>query len=227
MEPRMGDDNPSILTEILPELMFAVVGFLFVVLVSVAEYMLCLYLSAMHHGAMHGAWVVALFACVAAVILCHGICLTNNSVQYVLVGSGLLATVVFFVMTQGSGPEGRCLVVLPTAIVIAGFICAGIQRFFSIRKFLSKEERLFRIAETIVLWIVFVAIALAMWSLYGANLAVVKANGVVTGIAVCLITLLRARMHVLEAQKKPLVERLLVEMTTPAEGNLLSDGTTS
>merc|ERR1712137_1434567 len=104
--------------------------------------------------------------------------------------------------------------------VIVGFICAGVHRFFSIRKLLSKEECLFRIAESVVLWILFVVIALLMWSLYGANLAVVKTNGVVAGITMCLITMLRARMHVLEARKKPLAERLLVELTNPEEDNL-------
>jgi len=208
--PRLGE-RPSILTEILPDIVLAVMGFIFLVIAFAAESMFCVYLDSAQRGAPRALPAAAtLFSIAGLMATCHGVCFMHSPL-YLIGGSGLLATVVMFTATRGAGPHAQAMAVLPAVFVVVGLEAVALNRLRGYWHFLSREERILRGAEAAVL----ATLALATTSLQAkvrdARLAEAGSEAAALGLGLCAVAALHVRLSYLETWKGPLHERLFTE----------------
>lgn len=210
-QARLGNGNPSILTELLPELIIAFLTFLCVILVFVGELLLCVYLGKDGEGSMTLCAVVLMI--VSFLAFCHGVLIRTNGDLFNFVGGGVLVTLAIIL----TGAKTWVLLV-PSAISTFGLLALGIRRLYTCGIVLSREERLLRIAEQCVLGVVLVAlIALVITvsvvseegpeAFRGGHAA---ASGICAGIGVCSVAALRTRMAIVESRHSPIPERLVL-----------------
>eukprot|EP00931_Biecheleriopsis_adriatica_P108095 TRINITY_DN82428_c0_g1_i1.p1 TRINITY_DN82428_c0_g1~~TRINITY_DN82428_c0_g1_i1.p1 ORF type:complete len:345 (+),score=68.42 TRINITY_DN82428_c0_g1_i1:158-1192(+) len=217
-QARLGDANPSILTEILPDIMMGIFGLLFMILALVAEILLCRYLDGLRSGqgvALSPCAVVAML--VSLLTCCRGVCISTSGELFSCVGFGALGTCIAALAVPG-GPLGKdaWVLVLPWVLAVLGFQLGTAQRIRRCSEVFCREELFLRIAEQIVLLMVF-------FSLLGTVLLLspvvgqgpqqkcrAGVAGVVAGVGICLVAGLRTRMAVTESRRGSISERLMV-----------------
>lgn len=209
-QARVGDpgstSNPSILTELFPELVMTIFGLIFVVLALVGELMLCGYLDSTWRGESHSLVPSAVvFFFVAALAGCRGVCITTHADYFGVLGLGTMATIVAALCEpRWPSGEGGWLLAIPPALTAAALLVASAIRLRQTSCVLSKKERSLRYLEEVVLVVVLLALALLAWTLAqhprpGASTEAALA-GVVAGGGVCTIAALRAAMALVESR---------------------------
>lgn len=216
---RRGMHNPSILTEILPEILMAVLGLLFLIMLFVGEYSVCSYLDSAQHGHPHSlAAVVILLGLASGISICHGVCVVHNSVIFIVVGCGVFSTVVIFAATRESDPTGQAFCLTPAIGAVMVLIVAVVRRFYLTSPVLVGEERVLRFGE-IALLVVLLGALLSVGRKVQADLpAEASTHGSVAGASLCLVALLRGRMCCLELWQ-PVHERMLSHERTVASAS--------
>jgi len=217
-QPRLGIENPSILTDILPDIVLAVVGLIFLLLIFFGEYALCTYLDSAQRGKPRALLAaVVLLVIVSMLAICRGICLKHNSAHFIAVGAGLLMAVSAFVATRGEDvePSSQALTALPAAACSVCFLSLSALRLCAIRHMLSREESLLRAAEVLVLAALVLAAVLFTFKVWRSQFAKAGTDGATAGILMCAIAALRWRMFCIELRRRPVHERLLMK---PAAG---------
>ena len=217
-QPRLRS-NPSILTEILPEMVLAILGFFFLVLAFSGEYALCIYLDSTQRGepkALTAATV--LLSIVALLSLCHGTLLTHNSGLFVCVGGGLLFVIVTFASTRSpdAPPAAQAFAVLPAAVAVGGVLVTSLHRLRQHVHLLAREERILRAGEAVILAALLLAVLSLAAKVAGARLAQAGGEGSFAGALLCLLALLRGRLCWWEAREGPLDERRFAQAAEPA-----------
>jgi len=222
-QARLGDNNPSILTEILPDIVLAFLGLIFMILALTAEIMFCRYLSSMQRGEEPAILPSAVvFIVVSLLASCRGICIKTSSAMFFFLGCGVLATSIIAISVQGGllSSHGWVLVV-PWCVAAAGLLISAMLRLRSCTRVITREERLLRIAEQVVLLEVLAALLLMVYMLIasggcdeGRHLHVAQCQAVLpasaaAGGGVCLVAILWGRMALLESRKGSIRDRLI------------------
>jgi len=208
-QARLGHSNPSILTDILPQIVMAVLGLIFIILSLTGEVLLCRYLANLggnssgkfgHDSIVPSAIVLILVAMLAS---CHGVCIRTNGDYFNSVGFGALATFIAAVCVPG-GVAGSCswVILVPSPFASLGVLIATRNESRSCGRTLSREERLLRIAEQLVLGTVSAAFVVLICLLAsGADSSPCASTGAVAGAGICIIVVLRAWMARAECRK--------------------------
>lgn len=227
-QARLGDTNPSILTEILPDIVLAFLGLIFMALALTAEIMFCRYLSGVQQGETPAILPSAVvFIVVSLLAACRGICIRTSSALFVFFACGVLATSIAALCVKGGllGRNGWVLV-LPWCASAAGLLVCAVVRLRGCRLVLNREERLLRIAEQVVLLEVFAAllVAVAMLVLSGgcdqgerlhaAHCQAVLPASAAAGGGVCIVALLWGRMAFIESRTSSVRDRLIAWKAT-------------
>eukprot|EP00971_Amphidinium_carterae_P319436 6348632-Amphidinium_carterae.1 len=135
-QPRVGLSNPSILTEVLPDIVLSVAGVGFLLLLLISEVVLC---QNLNYGQAVGQLYISkavlfLLSLVAVLAVCHGTCTLYNSSLFVIVGAGLFCTVITAGITccHAQSPI-RALALIPPAFAVACLLGSAIHRLAGIR----------------------------------------------------------------------------------------------
>lgn len=217
-QPRVRD-GPSILTEILPEIVLAILGMLFLLLIFFSEFALCGYLkSEQAHpiGEAHGlAAACILLVIVGLIAACHGACLTHNSSLYLFVGTSVLSSTLLFAVTRSGNSFSQALTVIPAVIGVTGLLVFSMLRFRAASRILTQQERSLRIIEVVALCVLLgstVFLAYEVAEGLGRPASPASMYGVIAGCTMCVLAVLRAVMFYLEAQKGLIEERIFAAL---------------
>lgn len=215
-QARLGEANPSILTELLPDIVMAVPGLIFMILALVAEILLCRYLDRKQNGE-DGTLMpsMIIFILLASFACCRGICIRTDGEMFVILGAGILVTSVAALRVPGDmfGADAWILV-LPALFSAAGFLLAVFLRSRNRREVLNPQERFLRIAEQIfaaalVIALTALAVALAPTkALADPGAATAPALGTAVGGSLCIIAVLRVQMEIVESRSTLIRDRL-------------------
>jgi len=217
-QARLGETNPSILTDILPDIVWAILGVLFVFFALIGELFLCRYLTLGQQGEEHDLWPSATVFILTSVLACtRGILVSTSSELYVCCGAAVLFTTAFALW----GPS-QWVLVLPSVISVSCLLGASARRLRECSAVLIREESLLHIAEQAVLLVVSLVLAgltavlaarqrEAEGSHHRAHGLVVLAAilGAVAGVGVCIVAAFRARMALVESRYGAVADRLL------------------
>lgn len=222
-QARLGDCNPSILTEILPDIVMAILGLLFLVLALTAEIMLCGYLDRRHYGeSQNSLWPSAVvFIIVSTCACCRGICISTSSELFSFFGGAVLLSFVAALSVPG-GLDGHSswVVALPSLLAASAMLVVNVRRLRGCSVVLQREERILRIVEQFILFLAMVALTVLVLLLAFCgrgdthNLAIQcgAARGgaaAAAGGGVCILAMLRARMAMVESRLGPVNERMI------------------
>lgn len=208
-QARLGYANPSILTDILPQIVMAILGLFFIILSLVGEVLLCRYLENLGRSSsgklgddsiVPSATVLMIVAMLAS---CHGVCIRTNGDYFNSVGFGALATFIAAMCVPG-GLVGSCswVILVPSPIASLGILMATIRQSHSCGRTFSKEERLLRNAEQLVLGMVLVAFVVLICLLASsAEPLYCSAAGTIPGAGICFIVALRACLARVECRQ--------------------------
>ncbi|CAE8703012.1 unnamed protein product [Polarella glacialis] len=216
-QPRL-NDSPSILTEVLPEMVMSIPGVVFLVLTFCGEYFLCAYLSSAQHGEPRSLPTATIFFVIVALLsLCQGTLFTQNSVLWLVSGTGLLCFAACFAATRqpGCSAFAQSLSVLPFILAVAALLIASVRRLQKYLRVLSAEERLLLSAEAVILGSLLVPLCSAGRKISRMQLHAAGPEGVAAGLLLCLLALPRARLCFLEAQRGLLEDRLFCNPALP------------
>jgi len=220
-QARLGVSNPSILTELLPQILLAILGLLFVTLSLIGELLLCRYLEASRlHIQPEPSPVPAMtvMMTVSGLAFCRGVCISvHGDIFGNFGGATLLTLVVALSIPEGpTGPDGW-VAVLPALFGVFGLLGSAVLRLRHVKAVLYPEERGLHVAEQAVLLVEIAAlVALMVFSArggllnHGSDALVAGAAGAVVGGGICILSLLRARMSMVEQRRCPIRERILV-----------------
>jgi len=216
-QTRVGN-NPSILTEVLPEIVLAVFGFVFLLFILAGEYFLCAYLDSEQQGEPHGLPAAAVLLSIGGLLaMCHGVLLTHNSALFSLAGGALLLGVMAFAVTRDGAPaSAQALAVAPALPAIFGLLLVALHSLLLHRKVLSREECVLRAVEAIVLIALLFATSFLVFKISDERVREAGADGTAAGCALCLVALLRLRLCCWEARHGHPDERLTAEAAAPA-----------
>jgi len=204
-QARLGVSNPSILTDILPEIVMAVLGLIFIILTVVGEVLLCRYLANLGRsssGRLGDDSIVPssiVLMIVAILGSCHGVCIETNGDYYNSIGFGALATFIAALCVP-SGVVGSCswVILLPSPMSTLCFLMATMKHG---NHEMVREERLLRRAEQCVVSLLFVAFVLLICLLASdAGPSASSGLGALVGAGICLIAILRAWMARVECR---------------------------
>lgn len=216
-QARLGDDNPSILTEILPDIVLSILGLLFLVLSLAGELMLCWYLDGrcLDGAARPLEPAAAIFIAVSLLTCCRGVCIQTSSELFGFVGGGALGMSLAMLLVPG-GPLGASgwVLLVPPFLSAAGLLASSVRRLHRCSSVLTQEERYLRLLEQAALLIVVVSLllcilVLALGTGAGYSCSIAVGGGVAAGASLCAIAGLRGRMAVLECRTSRVSERLL------------------
>lgn len=219
-QARLGDTNPSILTEILPDIVWAIMGFFLVCLALFGELLLCRSLELRQLGEKHELWPSATIFIVASFLTCiRGILVRTNGEFFGFFGAAVLITTAVALFKPADW-----VLVLPSVISILLLLMSTVRDMRQTSLVLTREERLLRIAEQTVMSMVAVILAALAAVLAADNwqkeqkrsLDVSAAVlGAVAGAGVCTLAALRARMALLESRQGSIAERMLAANASP------------
>eukprot|EP00931_Biecheleriopsis_adriatica_P047509 TRINITY_DN27396_c0_g1_i1.p1 TRINITY_DN27396_c0_g1~~TRINITY_DN27396_c0_g1_i1.p1 ORF type:complete len:342 (+),score=55.70 TRINITY_DN27396_c0_g1_i1:28-1026(+) len=206
--PRV-NDNPSMLTEVLPEIVLAIPGLLLLLLAFCSEYSLCGYLASAQHGEPRSLpAATALLILVALLSLCQGALFTPNSAFWLSSGAGLLVSAVCFAATRGEDSAGgQAFVVLPCVLAVAGLLLASVWRMRRYKRDVVEEERVLLSVEALLLASLLLALLAVLRAVAQDRLEEAGPAGIMVGIVLCLLAIPRARICLLEARHGPLEDR--------------------
>lgn len=210
-QPRVRD-GPSILTEILPEIVLAILGMFFLLLIFFSEFALCGYLKSAKTsptGEAHGlAAATVLLVIVGLLATCHGACLTHNSSLYLFVGTGVFASTLFFAATRSGSEGSQALTIVPAAVGVVGLLVFSLLRFRIASRVLTSQERSLRIMEVFALFVLLGSTIMLAYEVGEGVGPSASMYGVIGGCTMCVLAVLRAFMVYLEAQKGLVEERI-------------------
>jgi len=233
---RSGDANPSILTDILPDIVWAILGLFFVCIALTGEVLYYQYLDAGNRGEKAELWPSVMAFMICSVLACTRGILVKRSAAAAFFGFAVLFTSLGALLHAANW-----VLVMPSAVSLVCLIKSNIDRLRHCMRVLSREEQLLRIWEMVVMSVVIgvligLAIVLAiidsdaaegqrrMWHQFAGTL------GIAAGTGVCTVAAIRARMALVESRQYPLVDRLLSlqanAQTTPIQVPPLIDNAT-
>lgn len=228
-QARLGDANPSILTEILPDIFFGVLSLIYIILALIAEILLCRLLVDDHlvwesledtlhlqHVWHSGEPMETPTACAVFLILvsllscCRGICIYTSGEIFSLLGVGALASSILGMCLPSSLGDSAWVLFLPWLLVVLGLQVTLSYRLKKFRKVLCREEVLLRVAEQVLISMAFlslvvIVVELSPYSLGGGA----GTAGIALGTGICCLALLRARMLIAEHRFGHLPDRML------------------
>jgi len=220
-QARLGLANPSILTDLLPEIIMSVLGGIFITLTLVGEILLCQYLDSRSKGQPNSLWPTAVLLIVVALLsVCHGVCIRTHGELFCLVGGGLLAScIVAMWVPDGPMASSGWVAILPGPVACAGLLAAAVRRSRKCALVLCREERLLRYGEQVALAVVFFALLVMVLRLActrgdrarrdrGATDAATA--GLVAGSGICAVAALRLRMVIVESRLTSVRERMIL-----------------
>lgn len=213
-QARLGMRNPSIMTQLLPQIVMSIGGLAGLMLVVAGETMLCWDLDTRSWGEEPSfGRSCAIFAVLSLLVGCQGLCVRGAEALLVL-GACLMATcgVAAWVPGGALGPSVWAVAV-PSLAGSVGLQLLAIRGFGACRPILIREERLLRVAEQLA----FIGITLSLGSMIyclceqgvglGESLAP-SICGAVAGVCICIIAALQVRMALLEHRSCGVSERL-------------------
>lgn len=217
---RFGANNPSLLTEILPDIVCAILGFFLLLLILLAEVAFCSYLASAQRGKPYSmATSVIVTSLVALLAICRGVLLTDDSPVFIAAGGGIFCSMVIFAITRGMSASSQAATLFPVVFSVAGLLATGIRNFQKTRKVLSREERILRAGELLALMVMFFSVLACMWKVGGDIFSEAGAHGVAAGISMCALAALRGRMYCLEL-RSPVSERMFALRREAIAGSL-------
>eukprot|EP00933_Yihiella_yeosuensis_P017832 TRINITY_DN14822_c1_g1_i1.p1 TRINITY_DN14822_c1_g1~~TRINITY_DN14822_c1_g1_i1.p1 ORF type:complete len:340 (-),score=41.75 TRINITY_DN14822_c1_g1_i1:77-1096(-) len=224
-QARLGDTNPSILTNILPDIVMAILSFLFLLLAFLAELLLCWYLEAVRLGGNPALGPCAsVFIVVSVITCCRGICISASGELFSFAGAAALLSSIASLSISG-GPLGQhgWVLLLPWPLAVGGLLFCLTQRLGRAKQVLSPEEKRLRLGEQGVLAVVLVALSVSIITLAGMDESaeshrVSGTAGIVAGAGVAAVAVLRGRMALVESRISPISERLTVVAFCPQDG---------
>jgi len=219
---RLGDHNPSILTEVLPDIVMAFFGTIFLAVTLAAEVMLCGHLESEPRGMPRPLLPsAAAFITASLLAVCRGVCIQSSSPIFLSLGSGVLSTSLLALWTTGGllGSSGW-LLVLPWCASAAGLFAATVRGEQSeAAAVLCREERMLRWLQQLVLLAVLAALLLlaallapggcdaVRWP-HSGRCGAAAAAGVMAGGCSCAAALLWARLALVECRTGSVRARL-------------------
>jgi len=224
-QARHGDSNPSILTELLPDIVLGILGLFALIWVFVAEIMLCWCLDKRQRGEAHNLLPSGVVLLVASTLgFCRGVCIKTDGNVYNMLGGGILVTIILALCVP-DGPFRResWVVLLPLPISAAGLLVVAIRRLHRCKMVLSREERILRVVEQVLLSGVCCAFVMVVYLLKEGQCSVQMPCsfagiwGVVAGGSMCAVAALRGRMAWVETRSSSVRERLIVWQATGEE----------
>eukprot|EP00927_Polykrikos_kofoidii_P011901 TRINITY_DN15093_c0_g1_i1.p1 TRINITY_DN15093_c0_g1~~TRINITY_DN15093_c0_g1_i1.p1 ORF type:complete len:389 (+),score=65.82 TRINITY_DN15093_c0_g1_i1:44-1210(+) len=210
-QPRLGG-SPSILTEILPQIVLSALSFLYLIIVFFGEYTLCRYLNSMARGDPAGLVVTVTLLSISGIIaLAFGaLCKAGSGVLVAMGGGGIACLIAFVAESSGGGKSGQAFVVAPAVVAFAGLTISALRRLRRYRKVLVREERLLRVAEVILLFLLTVSAGFLTFAVGENQLLQGASAGKSVGVLLIVLSLVEARLRFLEVRHRALDERLFM-----------------
>ncbi|CEL97175.1 unnamed protein product [Vitrella brassicaformis CCMP3155] len=208
------DDNPSVLTEILPEIFLAMLGFFFVLLILASESLLCQFLASAQKSAM----LVSMFVFGVSLLCgCHGLCLKSDSAHvYGLLGlDGLVTLALLLGVREFDWPVS--LIAMPSVVAAFCFlVCAG-RDYKRSADVLVREEKILRILESVFLLCILSAAASTYFTLLNKDPADRRfsRDGFVVAFSMVVISVVRGVLAYKEIQLGEVSARRLRVMPQP------------
>eukprot|EP00933_Yihiella_yeosuensis_P033460 TRINITY_DN27161_c0_g2_i1.p1 TRINITY_DN27161_c0_g2~~TRINITY_DN27161_c0_g2_i1.p1 ORF type:complete len:401 (-),score=27.37 TRINITY_DN27161_c0_g2_i1:84-1184(-) len=205
------NESPSILTEVLPEIVLTVPGLIFLVFVICGEYSFCKYLRSSELGKPDSlSWAVALLIIAALLAVCQGTLFTTNSTLWLSAGTGLLFAAVSFAATQdpSSPPLQQALPVLPVILAVAAILLASISRMCHFTIVISPREKCLLRIEALLLFGLLLGLIAVAEMISTSRMHQAGPVGIAVGILLCLLPIPRAWLLHLEAQYGIFEERV-------------------
>eukprot|EP00397_Hematodinium_sp_SG-2012_P052935 GEMP01062893.1.p1 GENE.GEMP01062893.1~~GEMP01062893.1.p1 ORF type:complete len:358 (-),score=28.91 GEMP01062893.1:304-1284(-) len=195
------NENPSILTEVFPNICMAVMGLLFVICMIIMEYMLCDFL--MYRGTSEEAHyekaLVATSTICCLMCLLHSVCLKRNTPLYAVASATGLSTIVVLECAHLS-VSFLSIAIFPLVGGVGAALYFSIRELRSIKDVLCAEERWLRFAECTLIGIellIIVIIAAGESGLphpHGGGFPSYRMQGLGLGLPLICISMLRIRM---------------------------------
>merc|ERR1712232_1469563 len=139
-QPRLGDSAPSILTEILPEIVWGIPGLIFLIFVLTGEYSLCSYLDAVQHDRQRSLAVPATLLVISSTCaFCNGLLLRTNSVFYITMGASVITALFALGASDGGSQLTQAAVPAPAAAATACMLLAGLRNLRQFRDVVERE----------------------------------------------------------------------------------------
>lgn len=204
------NDNPSILTEVLPDITTTIPGLIFLVLAFYSEFYLCEYLATSQAGEPSSLTsYMVLSTCVALLSICQGTLFTENSALWISLGAGLLVSSLSFAASRGEQKSAflQALIFLPFVLAVATLLTASIHRLKRYAAVLRREEQTFQKIEVALLGILFICLASVAYKVFMDKLSEAAMEGCLVGIFLCLLAFPRARLCMWEAKHGHLADR--------------------
>lgn len=204
-QARMGNNNPSILTDILPSIVMAIMGLVFLLFALWGEVWLYQYLANLDadgresSGNIRSIKPAAAVLGIAAVLgSCHGVCIRTNGWFFNSLGFGALATCILALCVPG-GLAGRqsWVILIPSPVACLGILLATVKQSRQLSNGAGQERKrdLKRLAEQCVLILLSVALVVLICLFASPADPFWRASaGAVVGAGICVVAILRALM---------------------------------
>ncbi|CAK9059980.1 unnamed protein product [Durusdinium trenchii] len=165
-QARLGDGNPSILTEILPDIFFGILSFIYLILALIGEILLCRYLARLQKAPTAAPTSCAVFLIIVSLLTCcRGVCIFTSGEIFSLLGFGALTSITLSLSLSESLFHTAWAIVLPWLPVVAALQVALFCRWKKLRAVLCREERILRVSEQLLLSVIFVTLAVLVLEL--------------------------------------------------------------
>ncbi|CAK9035879.1 unnamed protein product [Durusdinium trenchii] len=212
------NDNPSILTEVLPQIVTTIPGLLFLILAFYTEFDLCRYLATSQAGeASSLTSCTVLSVLVSLLSICQGTLFKDNSTLWISLGAGLLVSSICFAITGGN--SAQALTISPFILAVAALLCASVYRLRRYAAVLRKEEQTLQQVEVGLLGILLLSLASVAYKASLEKLTEAGVEGCLAGVCLCLLALPRAQLCLREAKEGPLEDRMKWGQVDPAMDN--------
>mmetsp|Transcript_1644 Transcript_1644/g.4165 ORF Transcript_1644/g.4165 Transcript_1644/m.4165 type:complete len:382 (-) Transcript_1644:34-1179(-) len=212
-QARLGDSNPSILTDILPDIVMGIISLVYMILTLVAELLLCRYLDELTGSEPAVAAPATFLILVSMLTCCRGLCIFTSSALFGFVGSAALATCILALVLPKPLNENAWAMLVPWAVAVS---CLGISAFWHLRCYravLCREELILRTVELFVLALVLLSVLALVFELsslaIGDGIRYAGIAGVAAGTGVCTLSALHMRMAMVECRNGAISDRLL------------------
>ena len=186
--PRL-HNHPSILTEILPEIVLTIPGLTFVVLAICAEHSFCAYLMSVQQGQPQSTTGCAvLFSMLALLAVCQGALFRDNSVLWLSLGTGLLVSTIAFAVCEGDcSAPGKAVVVMPFWLSVLCLFLASVWRMRSYAHVLQQDELILLRIEAVLLALLALCLLSVLAKAWQAKLGQAEVDGCFTGAILCML----------------------------------------
>lgn len=220
-QARLGDHNPSILTDILPSIFMGILSFFFMIFALVSEILLCSFLDRLKSRQAPSLMPCVVFLVITSLLACcRGVCISTSSEVFAFLGSSAIAMALAATCVPG-GPVGQYSWVLisPWVAAALGLLIAYANRLRKSRHVCTREEVVLRAAEQLSLLGVFISlVALAailaqVGQQHGFSRSPPKlagSAGITSGSCICVVAVLRTRMAILENRQGSISDRIRI-----------------